>query len=81
MTQETAALIIHAIASLGGGTRVAEILSTAKRLLSESIDLDLEMDEMTSQQQVETAEALLACAGMFRAYAADFRSASKANAY
>lgn len=75
------ALIIHTIDSLGGGTTPRSILDTAARILTESVDLDLDIDDMTADQQRNTAEALNTIASMLRAYAGGFRKAAKHNTY
>ncbi|CAN7614912.1 hypothetical protein LJR030_001517 [Rhizobium sp. LjRoot30] len=57
------------------------IIDAANRIIEKSIDLDLDIDDMTADQQRDTAEALKTCAGMFSAYAADFRNAATNNSY
>lgn len=78
---QTAALLMHGIDRLGGGTTPRRILENAIDLLTESVNLDLDIDDMTGQQQRDTAEALNVIAGMLRAYAGDFRKAAKHNTY
>lgn len=76
-------LIVHTIAcgGGGGGTTPRGILATAARILTESVDIELDVDDMTADQQRNTAEALDAISGILRAYAGDFRAAGEANFY
>ncbi|WP_439604293.1 hypothetical protein [Shinella sp.] len=74
-------LIFHTVDNFGGGTTPRSILDIAARILTESVDLGLAMDDMTGQQQRNTAEALNTISGMLRAYAGDFRAAGEANFY
>lgn len=78
---QTDALIIHTIDSLGGDTTPRSILDTAARILTECVDIDLDIDDMTADQQRNTAEALNTIAGMLRAYYGDFSKAAKHNTY
>ncbi|MCD1266842.1 hypothetical protein B5M44_21535 [Shinella sumterensis] len=78
---QTAALIIHTIDGPGGGTTPRSMLDTAARILTESVDLDLDVNDMTADQQRNTADALKAIAGMLSAYARDFGEAAKHSAY
>ena len=58
---------------------LAEIIDTVTRILGKAVDLNLPEVDMTIDQKESTALALKECAGIFQAYAGDFRKIARSD--